>query len=672
MINYRALIVTAIILLVFTALVLKLFSIQISNKDYYSLVAEKQQYKPQIIKAERGIIKDVNGEVLSFTRDNISFFVDTRMMDAKKADSISNLFANVFQKPKSFYKEMIENGFRNVCLEKKVPMEKAIQLKNKFIDGLFYEEDFTRVYPYGSLASHILGYVNKEMKGTEGLEKVYDKQLTGTDGTYVFERDVLGRIISVDDKASKPAIPGDNINLTINKTYQKILQEELAKGLEKYGGESAIGIVMNPNDGEILALANIPDYDPANYEIFSANARRNRAITDTYEPGSTFKSIVLSILFDQKLVRENELINTEGGKYFIKNVRVFDDHPHENLTVREVLEVSSNIGMTKLSARFQDESLYKYLRDFGFSNPTSVEMPGEAEGILRKPSTYNQLSKAFLSFGYGIAVTPLQIITAYSALINGGTLFKPYLVKSITDYKGNIIEENHPTKIRTVINKSTSDIMKDIMVGVVEKGTGIAAQLDNVLVGGKTGTSQKLENGSYSSRKHNSSFVGFFPADNPQIICMILVNAPEVGKYGGLVAAPIFREVSKRILDSDWNLVPNRKKIKRDSRLMDELMADIKSYSGITSRSYLDEAPKTNSVAPRRFSFANKTIMPNLVKQSMRDAIAQLNEIGIEYKIVGTGRVVSQSIEPGTPISRDSICTLKCEQTKKINTVRMY
>lgn len=672
MINYRALIVTAIVLLVFTALVLKLFSIQISNKDYYSLVAEKQQYKPQIVKAERGIIKDVNGEVLSFTRDNISFFVDTRMMDAKKEDSISTLFAKVFQKPKSFYKEMIENGFRNVCLEKKVPMEKATQLKNKFIDGLFYEEDFTRVYPYGSLASHILGYVNKEMIGTEGLEKVYNKQLTGKDGNYVFERDVLGRVISVDEKASAPAVPGNNINLTINKTYQKILQEELAKGLEKYGGESAVGIVMNPNDGEILALANMPDYDPANYEIFSADARRNRAITDTYEPGSTFKSIVLSILFDQKLARENELINTEGGKYFIKNVRVFDDHPHENLTVREVLEVSSNIGMTKLSARFQDETLYKYLRDFGFSNPTSVEMPGEAEGILRKPSTYNQLSKAFLSFGYGIAVTPLQIIAAYSALVNGGTLYKPYLVKSITDYKGNVVQENHPTKIRTVISKSTSDIIKDIMVGVVEKGTGIAAQLDNVLVGGKTGTSQKLENGSYTSRKHNSSFVGFFPADNPQIICMILVNAPEVGKYGGLVAAPIFREVSKRILDSDWNLVPNRKKIKRDSRLMDELMADIKSYSGITSRSYLDEAPKTNSAAPRRFSSTNKTIMPNLIKQSMRDAIAQLNEIGIEYKIVGTGRVVAQSIEPGSPISRDSICTLKCEQTKKINSVRMY
>ena len=672
MINYRALIITAVILLVFSALVLRLFSIQISNKDYYSFVAERQQYKPQIVKAERGIIKDVNGEVLSFTRDNISFFVDTRMMDSQKVDSVANLFSNVFVKSKKHYKEIIESGIRNVCLEKKVPMEHAVNIKNKFIEGLFYEEDFTRTYPYGSLASHILGYVNKEMKGTEGLEKVLDKQLTGIDGTYVYERDVLGRILSIDDKVSKPAIPGNNVYLTINRTYQKILQEELDKGLKKYGGESAVGIVMNPNTGEILALANLPDYDPANYEIFSADARRNRAITDTYEPGSTIKSIILSILFDQKLAAENELINTENGKYFIKNVRVFDDHAHENLTVRDVLEQSSNIGMTKLSSRFNNESLYKYLRDFGFSNPTSIELPGEAEGLLRKPASYNQLSKAFLSFGYGIAVTPLQMITAYSALVNGGILNKPFLIKSVTDYKGNIIKENHPTKIRSVIDKSTSDLIKNMMIGVVEKGTGIAAQLDNVLVGGKTGTAQQLENGSYTSRKHNSSFVGFFPADNPKIICMIVVNAPQVGKYGGLVAAPIFREVSKRILDSDLNLVPDRKEIKRDKHLIDELMTDIKSYNGITSRSYLDAAPVKNNTVPRRFSSTNKTIMPNLINQSMRDAIALLNEIGLEYKIIGSGKVVSQSIGPGSPISRDSVCSIKCEQTKKINSVRMY
>jgi cell division protein FtsI/penicillin-binding protein 2 len=512
----------------------------------------------------------------------------------------------------------------------------------------------------------------KRNEGHRRFRENLDKTLTGTDGTYVYERDVIGRILSIDDKSSKPAIPSNNVKLTINRAYQKILQDELDKGLKKFGGESAVGIVMNPNTGEILALANLPDYDPANYEVFPADSRRNRSITDTYEPGSTIKSIVLSILFDKKLAAENELINTENGKYYLKNVKIFDDHAHENLTVREVLEQSSNIGMTKLSTRFNNESLYKYLRDFGFSNPTSIELPGEAEGLLRKPASYNQLSKAFLSFGYGLSVTPLQMITAYSALINGGILYKPYLIKSVSDFKGNIIEENRPTKIRNVIDKSTSDLIRDIMVGVVEKGTGIAAQLDNVLVGGKTGTAQQLENGSYTSRKHNSSFIGFYPADNPKIICMILVNAPQVGKYGGLVAAPIFREVSKRILDSNLNLVPNRKEIKRDKHLIDELMTDIKSYNGITSRSYLDPAPKSNAAAPRRFSSNSKTIMPNLVNQSMRDAIALLNEIGLEYKISGTGKVVEQSIQPGSPISRDSVCSIKCEQTKKINSVRMF
>jgi len=673
MINYRALIIAAFIFLVFTALFVKLFSIQISNKDYYSFIAERQQYKPQVVKAERGIIKDINGEVLSFTRDNVSFFVDTRMVTPNSVDSITNLFSRVFNRPAKYYRELIENGLRNICLEKKVPMEKALVLKKKVFDGLFYEEDFTRVYPYGSLASHVLGYVNKDLLGIEGLEKVYDKKLTGIDGNYVFERDVLGRIVSVDEKASTPAVPGNNIILTINKTYQKILQEELAKGLQNFGGESAVGIIMNPNNGEVLALANIPDFDPANYEIFSADARRNRAVTDPYEPGSTMKSIILSILFDQKLVSENEIINTENGKYLIRSVKISDTHAHEELTVRGVLEQSSNVGMSKLSVRFEDDILFKYLRDFGFSNPTSIELPSEADGLLRKPSSYTPLSKAFLSFGYGLSVTPIQMITAYSALINGGTLYKPYVVKSVTDFQGKILEETKPTKIRTIISKSTSDIIKDIMIGVVENGTGTAAQLDNVLIGGKTGTSQQLENGSYTSRKHNSSFVGFFPADNPQIICMILVNAPEVGKYGGLVAAPIFHDVTKRILDSDLSLIPNRQKIERDKHVFDEFMADIKSAPNTTSKSYLNIAPKQNSnITQRRIFISNKTSMPNLINQSMRDAIAQLNELGLEYKIVGNGKVVSQSIIPGSPISRDSICLIKCEPLKKLNSIRMY
>lgn len=673
MINYRALILTFFLFIIFVGLSVRLFNIQITNNEYYKLIADRQQNKPQIVSAERGLIKDINGEVLSYTNANISFFVDTRMMNQQKVDTISSLFAKIFNKDKSYYSNLILNGVKNICLEKKVSMDKALILKNNFIDGLYFEEDFTRVYPYGSLASHVLGYVDKkEMIGIEGIEKVYNDKLKGIDGYYVFERDVLGRIISVNDKLSKAPISGNNINLTLNKTYQKILEEELFNGINKFSGKSASGIIMNPNTGEIYAMANLPDYDPANYEMFSSEIRRNRILTDTYEPGSTMKSISMAILFEEKLIREDELIDTENGTYKIKNVKISDTHPHEKLTVREILEQSSNIGMAKLSTRINDEDFYKYLRDFGFSNPTSIDLIGEAEGYLKKPDQFNLLTKPFLSFGYEISATPLQIITAFSALINGGTIYQPYLLKSVTDQNGKIIEENNPKKIRTVISKSTSELMKNLMLGVVEQGTGTAAQLDNVLVGGKTGTSQKLIDNSYSRNQHNSSFVGFFPADNPKVICLILVDSPEIGKYGGLVAAPIFHEVAKRIVEADLDLIPDKKNIQRDKSVIDQLIADIKSSPVSTSKSYLNIAPVSyNRTNTKKFSSLNRTTMPNLVNLSLRDAIAQLNEIGLKYQINGTGKVVMQSIEPGNNISINDTCIIKCEPNRKLNSVRI-
>lgn len=667
MISIRALIIVAFVFLIFVALAVKLFSIQILNNEYYKYKADLQQKKPQVVKAERGIIKDTNGEVLSFTANNVSFFVDTRMMTQEKVDSIAKIFSKVMGKSKSYYKELIEDGIRNVCIERKVPMDKALYLKKFVIDGLFYEEDHTRVYPYGRLASHVIGFVNRDFVGVEGIERAYNKNLSGIDGYYVFQRDVKGRIISLDEKNSRPSQSGNNIILTINRIYQKILEEELLKGLQKYEGESAVGIIMNPNTGEILALANMPDYDPANYDNFSDEARKNRAITDTYEPGSTIKPIILSILFDQNLVKEDEVINTENGKFIFKNAKISDTHPHESLTVRQILEQSSNVGMAKLSFRISDELLYKRLRDFGFSNSTSIELPGEADGKLKNPINFSPLTKIFMSFGYELSVTPLQMITAYSALINGGILLKPYIVKAVVDSQGNLIEDKKPTKIRNVISKETSDKIRNLMIGVVERGTGIAAQLDNVLVGGKTGTSQKLENGNYTNSKHNSSFIGFFPADNPQIICMILINSPKVGKYGGLVAAPIFHDVAKRILETDLNIVPNRKKIERSKILIDQLITNIKSSSS-TSKSYLNVSENfTNNYKQRRFSNINRKIMPNLLNQSLRVAIALLNEIELKYKIVGTGKVVFQSIEPGAPITSDSVCLIRCASSNFVD-----
>jgi cell division protein FtsI/penicillin-binding protein 2 len=672
MINSRALILTGALLVIFIALVAKLFNIQVVKHEYYSLVAERQQNKPITVKAERGLIKDANGEVLSYTANNVSFFADTRMMNPQRIDSIITTFSKVFNKPKEYYKKLIDDGVGNVSLEKKVSMETALALKKVVIEGLFHLEDYSRIYPYGSLASHVLGFVNRDMTGVEGIEKIYQEKLIGSDGYYSFERDVIGRIISVDEKVSKAAASGDQIFLTINKSYQKILEEELAAGLHKYGGESAVGIIMNPNTGEIFALANSPDFDPANYELSGADARRNRAITDTFEPGSTMKSITLSILLDQNLTDENEVIDTENGKFSIKNVPILDTHPNEKLTVRGVLEQSSNVGMAKLSDRIADDDLYKYLRNFGFSNATQVELPGEAAGYLKKPDAFSGITKPFLSFGYEIAVTPLQLITAYSALINGGNLLQPFIVKKITDQTGRTLEESQPRKIRTVISKSTSDRIKNLMIGVVEKGTGNAAQLPDVLVGGKTGTSQRLVNNSYSSSRHNSSFIGFFPAENPTVLCLILINSPDIGMYGGLVAAPIFREVAKRMIETDLNLVPNKKNIERKNNLIDQLISDIKTAPKTKTTSFANVADKSLSIIPtRKFFNKNTSTMPNLMNRSMRDAIAQLTELGLKYKISGTGKVVWQSIEPGSNFIAGSVCIVKCQPSTKSTNVSL-
>ena len=663
MINSRGLIITGFLFLIFLLIAAKLYTIQISKHEYYSLLADRQQNKPQIVKAERGTIKDVNGEVLCFTRDDVSFFVDKRMMNLQRIDSITSIFSKVSNNTKEYYKKIIDDGSGNICLEKKVPMNKAIELKKFVADGYFSQEDYTRIYPYNNLASHVLGYVNHDEEGIEGLEKVYQEELTGNNGYYVFERDVAGRILSIDENLSKAPITGNTLNLTLDKTYQQILEEELNTGLKKYAGESAIGIIMNPNTGEILALSNLPDFNPANYDTSQADSRRNRAIIDTYEPGSTMKSISMSVLIDQNLVKENEVIDTENGKIIFKGTRISDSHREGLLTVRGIFEQSSNIGMAKLSTRINDDLFYKYLRDFGFSNTTSINLSGEAPGQLKKPSSFTPITKAFMSFGYELAVTPLQMISAYSAIINGGSLYQPYIVKSITDHSGNIVVENKPKKIRTVINKSTSDLMKDFMIGAVQRGTGTSARLDNVLIGGKTGTSQRLVNKSYSTSSHNSSFIGFFPADNPKVICYILINAPKLGQYGGIVAAPVFRNVVKRIIETDRNLIIDNKKIENKENLINDLVIDIKSSSknNTNEEVFSNIGTKNQEIHSRNISIVNKSIMPDLSGQSMRDAIAILNKLGLEYKLVGNGRVASQSIGAGSPIIPGSTCLLKCE-----------
>ncbi len=665
--NSRAILVIAFVFLFFIVLVIKLVDIQIIKSEQLRYYAERQQTALEKIDAERGLIYDRNNVLLVFNRNDISFYLDLRMASKANRVKIADRFSKVFGKSRQHYLNLMNRSKKTICIEDKAPSEKALALKNFKIPGLFYREDPTRVYHYGALASHVLGFVNTEYRGVNGIAKSFNDVLKGEDGSRLVERDAIGDMITVSEEETKPAKPGLNLVLTINKTYQNILEEELVAGLKKYGGLSAVGIIMDPNTGEILALANNDDFDPNEYWKYTNDDRRDRAITDTYEPGSTFKSVTMAALLDQNICKPNDKVFVENGRYKFKNVYITDTHRNSWLTVKGVLEHSSNVGISKLVQKIDDETYYKYLRGFGFGNYTAVDLPGEVKGTLKKPDEWSAVSKAFMSFGYEVAVTPMQLITAYSAIINGGKLYKPLIVKRETTHNGDVVNQFQPKIVRQVISKHTSDIMRDFLIGVVENGTGKNAAIDGIMVGGKTGTAQRLIDGSYSKAKYNSSFVGFFPANNPQIVCLILVNSPTVGRYGGAVAAPIFKNVSKRIIDNDFYYFHSPKKnAEFDEKDVKIALNENQKEKNETAVATVSQVQEQHQKLVHR---TGKNKMPDLTDLSVKDAIYTLTRLGLKYKINGSGKIISQSIQPGSAIKNGMLCSLDCKEATIEGTV---
>jgi len=662
MIIKRALIVFLFICGGYILLASSLYKIQIIKGEEYKVIADNQQNKSLPLNAERGLVYDKNNELIVYNRNEISFYVDTRMMTEERKDTIVKTLSKKFGKSIKHYLNMIENGKRNICLEEKVSKDKALELLNFVVDGFYYQDDYSRVYPYGRLASHILGYVNSEYKGIEGIEKYYDENLTGKDGTLLIEKDVLGRMVTIADNFTIPSIPGDKIYLTIDRNIQKILEEELSRGVKEFGASSGVGIIMDPNSGQIISIANVPDFDPNIYNKFSNDGRRNRAIIDTYEPGSTIKPLVLSILLNEDLTSLDEIINTENGSYKYKGVSIHDTHPFEKLSVSEILEQSSNIGMAKISSRIKPDIFYKYLRDFGFGNVGAITLPGESKGLLKKPANYSGITIPFIAQGYEISVTPLQLVTAFSALINGGTLYRPYVVSKIVNSEGLNVLENEPLALRKVITTEISSNMRSILRNVVINGTGKNANVEEITVGGKTGTSQKLIGKSYSKDHYNSSFIGFYPVENPKFICLVLLNSPSEGKYGGLAAAPVFKNITNRILQTNIG-IELKSKFSTPERIAESISS--KNVKTISANNEELQNSEVNKYLQKEHG------MPNLLGLTIREASALLNQLKVKYKFKGTGKIISQSIKPGQKINKNTVCELTCN-SEKLRTVNLY
>lgn len=528
----------------------RLIEIQIIDNEEYKFFADRQQKEVKKVEAERGIIYDRYGETLAYNEQITSFYVDLRMLKTKNKDLIADKFSSVFNKKKTYYLNLMNSNARLVFLERNVPKEKAIQIKNNlFFDELGTIDSYKRKYPYGELAAFAIGYTNDKNEGVDGIEKYYNEKLKGKDGFIVYFRDVQRRVVSLIEKESNPAIKGNDIYLTIDRKIQYITEDEIKNATLSLKAKGAIAIIMDVDAGEILALAIYPSYNLNEYYKYDNEARRNKALTDTYEPGSTFKSFVMSLALDENKVDINDKIFCENGTYLYNKLKINDVKKLGMIQIREAFENSSNIAMAKISENIEPEIFYRRLRDFGFGNYTRIDLPGETSGLLKTPSSFSKTTKAFMAFGYEVGVTPIQILNGFSSIVNGGFLKEPICLKKIIDSNGKVVFENEARFVRRTISKKTSELMISLLRGVVERGTAIEANSKLVTIIGKTGTSQKLDEKGYSKANYYASFIGAFPMKKPKYAGIVLLDSPQLEKYGGKAAAPVFRRIAERIAE---------------------------------------------------------------------------------------------------------------------------
>ncbi len=657
--NDRLLILAGLAIVVSLLLAGRLYYIQIVEHDELLYQAKRQQIGSEPILSDRGVIFDRNMTVLAYSKPFTAFYVSVKLAQRfKTEEKIAKAFSKVTGKKIEFYRNLMASGDGRVLLEK-TTSDTAMLLKAIKFDGLSSEEEPLRIYPFNSLAAHAIGYADKKtFHGVDGVERECDSVLAGISGKRVILRDPLGNMISSIEDQTVQARPGCNVVLTIDKNIQESLEEELGKALNEFDGRYASGIVMNPQTGEILAIANVKSYNPNSYGAVTDFERRNHAIADMYEPGSTFKAISLSALLEKNLVHEGDEVNVEGGTYKISDIVIHDAHTAKTYSVEDVFAHSSNIGMAKLGLKIDREEMYRHIRALGFGNETQVELPAEARGSLAKPSEWDLAKRLTVAYGYGVSVTPLQMITAYCALVNGGILNQAHIVKKIVTPSGEVVKENQTIPIRRVVSEQTSGRMKKLFVRVVEKGTGDLAKVPGIEVGGKTGTARMALNNDYSQTNYNASFIGFFPAGNPKYVCLTVVNSPKNSIFGREVASPVFRRVAERIITLD----PEMQALRHPQAQTASAATPASDKQSATVQPTAPAAP-VKTVASLKL---DGSVMPDLRGLAMRDAIFASEKLKLRYHIGGHGRVRSQSITPGQRIHAGAECTITGASTAEL------
>jgi stage V sporulation protein D (sporulation-specific penicillin-binding protein) len=597
----------------------KVFYIQVISYSKLNSLASSLWNRNLPIEADRGEIYDRNGVVLATNKTTVSLVLIPNQI--KNKDKVAEDLASILNVTKE---EMLQHVSKNTSIERVHPegrrlsYEIADQISSLNYDGVYLVKESERYYPYDTLLSHTIGFVGIDNQGLSGLELMYDEYLTGEYGAIKYISDAKGNKLELEESYEEPQ-NGMNLTLTINYQLQQVLERELDNAVSKYNPDQVLGIAMDPNTGEILALSSRPNFSPSNYQDYTIEEiNRNLPIWATYEPGSTFKIITLATALQENLIDLENDTYYDSGSISVENARIkcWKAGGHGAQTFLQVVENSCNTGFVTLGQKIGKETLFEYIRKFGFGEKTGVDLNGESSGILFNLDKVGPVELATTSFGQGVSVTPIQQITAVSAAINGGYLLTPYIVKSINEPETNtVIKQNDVTIKRKVISEETSEKVRYALESVVTNGTGRNAFIDGYRVGGKTGTAQKVQDGKYMVGNYIVSFMGFMPANDPQIIVYVAVdNAKGISQYGGTVAAPIVRNILLDAID----------------------ILDIKKPEGASEKNYNYNEKKYLSV-------------PDVVGLSLNDAMKQLKSFKVEYS--GSGDTVSyQTPEKDTRI----------------------
>ena len=556
----RMFVMLGILLLLPAALMVQLVRINFIEGEGLRQLWNKQAITEIAIPAERGNIYDRNGTLLATNTIDYKMALDPKVpgMTQAQIDTVLVTLGRTTGKGKAYYQSILDDAStrsRYVVLEKTMNSMQKEELANLGIRGVILEENYRRSYTFGSLAAHTMGFVNHEMKGRIGLESHYDKELRGVDGVQQVRKDAFQRVFEYVGAPKKLPIEGYDLHTTIDASIQAILEDELQVGVQRYQANYGTGIIMDPTTGEILAMANYPSYDPNIPGDINEENRRNFAIADMVEPGSTFKLVTAIAAVEQGVIEDGELFETpEDGAVQIHGLTLRDHDPLGTMNFEEVIQQSSNVATAEIAMRLDNDTFYQYARNLGFGTPTHVDIAGEESGRMAKPFEWSLVSLPWMSHGYELLSTPLQTTQAYAAFANRGDLMRPYLVKEITNSNGQVVEQFQPTRIRRVAKATTLDKLYPVFESVVsDSGTGDLAQIPGLRIAGKTGTAKKVVNGMYSNR-YRGSFVGFFPVEAPQYVLYIMLDEPKPVGYGGYTAGPIFKQVALRIAGLDQDL----------------------------------------------------------------------------------------------------------------------